>query len=365
MIRSDPVLRTAVVGLFVLACLYSLYFAAEFFLPLTLALILHLVLRPVMRLLTRLRLPNAMAAGLVVLAIVGTLVSGAVYLAEPVNQWVDDLPRIAHDLQRKVRVLREPVDTVMRATEHVEKMTEGSGPKKPEVVLHRESAVEHLITRIPGATFQAFSMLFLLFFLLAYSGEILDRAVELVRTRRNKHELRVLLGTVERVLSRYLATISIINAGLGAAIGGSMYLIGMPTYYLWGVMAALLNFIPYLGSVIGTVVVALVALVSFPTPLHAILAPVAYLACTTVEGQFVTPSILGRSLSLNPIVIFVGVAFWAWIWGPLGALMAVPILIVMKAVFSHVGALRPLGYLIASGDLEEDLPPAGSPGRAR
>lgn len=136
-----------------------------------------------------------------------------------------------------------------------------------------------------------------------------------------------------------------------------MFFIGMPTFYLWGVMAAILNFIPYLGSVIGMIIVAVVALVTFDSALYALLAPLLYLACSTLEGQFITPAVLGRSLSLNPIVIFVSVAFWAWIWGPLGALMAVPILIIVKVIADQIEMLKPMGHIIGRDPLLVPLTP--------
>ena len=151
-------------------------------------------------------------------------------------------------------------------------------------------------------------------------------------------------------ISRYLLTIAAINAGLGVAVGFAMWALGMPTPLLWGVMAGLLNFLPYIGSVIGIAVVGMVALVHFPTIGAAILVPLAYFACTAVEGQFVTPTIVGRRLRLNTAAVFIAVAFWSFLWSIPGALMAVPILVVVKVLCDNVASLRGLGRFLSAED---------------
>lgn len=344
---ENRTVNVAIVGMFSLAIIYTLYLASDFFIPLTLAILLHLMLQPVLRCMTRTGLPAPVAATFIMLVMMGILVTATVYLTEPIDNWFRDLPRISHELQMKVGVLREPMETVSKASEQVQQIAEvkSSANKDEAVVIKEPDLLQQVAAALPVAGVQVLSTMFLLFFFLGYSTEMRLRLLQTLG-RGHQADLTELLSNVERHLSRYLATISAINLVLGVVIAAAMYAIDMPTPYLWGVMAALLNFVPYLGALIGIIVVGLVALLSFDDPTFALLAPGIYLVCNALEGQVITPAILGRRLLVSPMVIFLAVAFWAWLWGPLGALLAVPMMIVMKIVADSVPALQPIGHII-------------------
>lgn len=339
--------KFSIVGLFVMAVLFTLHIASDFFIPIVMALLMYLVLRPVLRLLARAGLPAPAAASIILLVTTGMIVTAVAYLAEPVDNWFRDLPGIAYELQHKVALLREPMETVTEASERVREIAkvEGGGEKSDEVVIKEPSLIEQVASTLPVIGVQVLSTLFLLFFFLSYSNEMVQRLLH-VLSPNHQADLRTLLNNIERNLSRYLATITLINAGLGIVIGAGMYAIGMPTPYLWGVLAAVLNFVPYLGSLAGMVIVALVGLLSFNDPLYALSAPLVYFVCNGLEGQVITPAILGRRLLVSPMVIFLAVAFWAWLWGPLGGLLAVPMMIVMKMVADSVPSLQAVGHVI-------------------
>ena len=354
---SNHLVKGSIIGLFGMAVLYTLYLASDFFIPLTLALLLYLVFRPPLRFMGRIGLAPPAAASVILLVITGLLVAGIVYLADPVNEWFRDLPGIAQELQEKVQALRKPMETVTKASEQVQKIAEveSSGSKNDEVVIKEPDLLQQVAAALPVAGVQVLSTMILLFFFLSYSNEMMRRLLQVLR-RDHRADLVELMNNVERHLSQYLATITVINIGLGVAIGVGMYAIDMPTPYLWGVMAALLNFVPYLGLLAGAIIVSLVGLLSFTDPLHALLAPAIYLFCNSVEGQFITPAIVGRRLLVSPMVIFLAVAFWTWLWGPLGALLAVPMMIVMKIVAESVPLLRPISHVIGhdSPDQSDD-----------
>ena len=341
-------MRVSIVGLFILACAYTLAIGSDFFIPLTLALLLHLVLRPILRFLERFRLPPPVAAAIIILGMAAVLVVGLSYLLNPIDNWFRDMPRIAAQLQEKVQVLREPIETVSDASEQVEKIAQAEtkgGSKEETVVIKTPSLLSRMMATIPVAGVQILSTLILLYFFLSYSGEMRLRILQTMG-RSDRKDLVDLLAKVEKELSRYLATISAINIVLGIAIGIGMYIIGMPTPYLWGAIAALLNFVPYIGSLIGAIVVTLVALLTFDEFAYAMLAPAIYLILTAIEGQFVTPAIVGNRLLVSPMVIFLGIVFWAWIWGPLGALLAVPMLIVLKILADRLPMMQTLSHVI-------------------
>jgi len=180
----------------------------------------------------------------------------------------------------------------------------------------------------------------LLFFLLA-SGDVFKfKLVTAMPRLSEKKRALSIWRDVEQDVSVYLRTITIINASLGVVIGLGLYAIGLPNALLWGVMAALLNFIPYIGALVGLSVVSVVAIITFDPLSHAMIAPLVYAASNLTESQFVTPSILGKRLSLNPVVVFVSVIFWGWLWGMPGAMMAVPMLIIVSAVCTNFPALH-------------------------
>ena len=205
-----------------------------------------------------------------------------------------------------------------------------------------------------------------LYFLLAEGDAILNNTIALLPTVAEKRDAVELTRAAEKGVSRYLMLVSAINAALGVCIGLGMWAVGLPNPILWGVMAALLNFIPYVGAFVGAGVVFLVAYLEPDFSLgQAALAPLAYMSINLIEGNFVTPAVLGRTIALNPLMVLLSLAFWGWIWGPTGAVLAVPLLSMAKIVCDDVESLRGLGLLMGPRQErpnpkpgEEDVPDA-------
>ena len=153
-------------------------------------------------------------------------------------------------------------------------------------------------------------------------------------------------------MSRYLLTITVINAGLGISVGLYLFALGMPVPYVWGMAAFLLNFLPYIGGVIGAVLVGAYAIATFDSLGYAILAPIGYQILTGIEGQFITPYLVGRRLELNTVAVFLTVVFWGWLWGIAGALVAVPFLVVFKVICENVTALNMIGNFLDKSNPE-------------
>lgn len=189
-------------------------------------------------------------------------------------------------------------------------------------------------------------MFFLLYFLLATGDRLLARIAALARTPAGGARLLDIVASVERNVSGYLASITLINVGLGVCTAAIAYLFDMPNPLLWGTIAALFNFIPYLGSMVTLAVLALVAVLTYDTLSQALLVPASFLLLATIEGQVVTPFVLGHRLSLSPIAVFLGLIFWGWLWGPAGALLAVPVLVTLKIVCDHLPPLSPVSALL-------------------
>lgn len=184
-------------------------------------------------------------------------------------------------------------------------------------------------------------------FLLGSGNMVYDKIVRVLPTFHDKKTAVSIVHDIEASISQYLLTITLINMGLGVAIGLAMWAIGMPTPYLWGLGATFLNFLLFIGAITGVGLVAIVALVSFDSISYALLPPLAYLSLTALEGNIITPLILGRRLELNTVAIFIGVAFWGWVWGLVGVRIAVPLLVVVKRCCDHLPSWSTLGEFLS------------------
>ena len=345
-------------GFLIAACLIlltaAIFFGRDFLMPVSLSFLLALVLSPVVRVLARRGVPEALTAVMVVLCVIGAVGTASYSLSGPVVQWVNDAPRIGRELGAKIAVLRRPMDAVADASRQVEEMTTEDDPSVQRVVLNEPGLLSRAATGVPNIIAQIGLTLVLLLFLLASGDMFYEKLVKSLPTLSDKKRGLRIARTIEREVSRYLFTITLINCALGAAVAAGMFAIGMPNPILWGVAAAMLNFIPYVGAMIGIALVAVVGLVSFDTVGAAMLAPLIYLACNLIEGQIVTPMVVGRRLEMNPVAIFLAIAFWGWLWGIPGALIAVPILVTAKVFADHVEGMGPLGEFLGARDVPRE-----------
>jgi predicted PurR-regulated permease PerM len=282
--------------------------------------------------------------------VVTALSAGIVTLSGAASDWLNRAPRILAELDRKLKDIKRPVEQVKKASEQVEALADagGNGGRAPSrnVVVKPPSILKQMFGTMQTVAVQLGVTLVLLFFLLA-SGDVFKfKLVTAMPRLTEKKRALSIWRDVEQDVSLYLRTIAIINVGLGAAIGLGMYAIGLPNALLWGVMASLLNFIPYIGALVGLSVVSIVAVITFEALSHAMLAPLIYAGTNLIESQLVTPSVLGKRLSLNPVVVFISVIFWGWLWGMPGAMMAVPVLIIVNGVCTRFPALRVVAELL-------------------
>lgn len=336
-------------GLFILACFYTLYFARDFFLPVMLAVVFMFLLTPVIRILKRLRVPEALGAAIVIVTV--SLCAGvlAFELSGPLAQWLEKAPEIGAKLQAKAQPLRKYFAKVSNTSEQVEKLTMAAiaskeGPRQVE--LKRSSLLDNVLSGTSKLVFSLLVMTVLLYFLLASGDLFLSKLVHVLPTLSDKKKAVQIAREIEKNISRYLSTIAMINAGVGVLSGLLFWAFGLPNPALWGAIAGLLNFIPTVGALSVAILIALVSIASFSSLAHAALVPAAFLALTIAIGTFVSPLIMGRRLTLNPVVIFLGLSFWGWLWGLPGALLAVPMLAMFKIFCDHIGPLAPIGEFL-------------------
>lgn len=342
---APPPTPTALRGLFLLAVFYTIYLTRSLLLPIVLATLLTYLLAPVVRLLARTRLPRAAGAALVVAGLLSLVGFGFSTLVEPAAGWLEKAPVSFQILQHRVRPLREPVRKMTEASAQIEKMTAVT-EEETEVKLKKTPLIDQAFAQTPAFLASLLTTIILLYFLLTYEDRLLRNVIRVMPTLRDKQKAAAIARDINLHVSRYLFTITLINAGLGVAVAVAMSLLGLPNPMLWGVLAALLNFVPYLGAITGVLVMGLAAMLSYDSLGWAMVFPAVYFALTVLEGNFVTPMILGRSFTINPIFLVFGLLFWTWLWGIPGTLLAVPILVTFQIFCTHIERLHPFRDLL-------------------
>ncbi len=355
--QSHPDARTVcVVALTVLATFYTLYFAASIILPLLLALVLTMLLLPGKRLLVeRLHFPPAVASLLLMIVLVAVVAGAVTALSLPATSWLARLPQAFGTVHQKLGFLGPVFRFVQRATEHLAAVLQGA-PAAPVPPAQQTAAAGPTLSGIGLSVLegtravmgQLLVLLVTLFFTLAYGDSLLRRFVEVLPTFGEKRQMIEIATEIERNVSMYLLTITMMNLFTGTANGISMWLQGMPDPLLWGALAFLLNYIPILGPLTGIVVFFLVGLFVKSSFVAALLPPAVYLAVHVLEGESLTPMLLARRFTLNPVLVIVSLFFWDWMWGVVGAFLAVPLLAISKIVCDHIPALTPLGHILGA-----------------
>lgn len=336
-------------GLFALALAAALYAAKPIMVPIVLAVLLAVMLGHVVRWLRkRLRIPPPVGAALVLLVVVGGVGSSAYVLSQPVTEWLRDMPGEMREMERKFQGVRERVEGLREASEQVEAMAQGESEEGDavEVSVRKATITPFLLGQTWYIAANAFLTLGLLYFLLASDDLFL---VKLMRVIPKLHDKKLAVEVVRQVhddVALYFLTITLINAGLGVAIGLAMWLLGVPDPLLWGLAAAVLNFIPFAGAIVGVLAVAMVAAAHFEHVGYILLVPAVYYTLTTIEGSFVTPMIQGRRLVLSPVVIFLSIMLWGWMWGIPGIFLAVPMMSAVKITCDNIGPLRGVGEFL-------------------
>ena len=342
----------ALTALLLLACFYTLYLAEGFFAPLVLAIVLNFFLSPFVRVLGKLWIPAPAAAGIVML-VCACVMGFLIYeFSGPVSEWVQRAPRIMGDIAIEFQKLKKPVEKVTQATEQVSKMAQVGTPeqgKKPtEVELKHPGIIDGWFSKTRDAVLELVVFAVMLYFLLSSGDLFLRKLIHVLPRFEDKKRAVLIMRQIEDHISKYLLTVAMINACLGAAGGLLFWALGMPNPALWGALAFLLNFIPYLGALAEILIVGLVAAATFPHLTHALLVPACYLALATLEANFFTPYVMGRRMTLNPVVIFAAVTFGGFLWGILGIFLAVPALVMLKIFCDHIGPLAPIGEFLGS-----------------
>jgi predicted PurR-regulated permease PerM len=321
----------AIVGIFLLVFGVFLYFGRPILLPVFAAAVLALTLAPLIKAASRAGIPTWVTAILILLFGFGALSVAAMALAKPVSDWIARAPEIGSSIRDKLVVLDEPIAALRQLQTSLFGDSGGLNVNMPAstVVL----PVVAFITPAAGELVLFFTTLF---FFLVGEIELRNEVVALFGHHDSKLQFLKIMRDIERNLAGYLAVVTVVNIGVATIVALGAWLIGFPNPWIFGFLAGLFNYVPYIGPAIMVIVLFGVGLVTFPSLTHALIAPLGLIAVATLEGHLITPTLIGRRLTLNPLVVFLALAFWTWMWGPLGALLATPLSIIGLVVVNHL-----------------------------
>ena len=323
--------QAANVGIFLILFGAFLYIGRAILLPIFAAAIIALTLAPLIKAAQRRGIPAWVSGFIIVALALAALGLAATALAGPVSQWIKRAPEIGSTIQQRLSVLERPLAGLHELQTALFGSDKGvlGDASASNIVL----PVVAFVTPAAGEVLLFFGVL--LFFLIGQI-ELRSSVVSMFGNRDTKLRFLKIMRDIERNLAGYLTVVTIINAAIGTIVALGTLLIGFPNPVIFGVLAGVLNYVPYVGPGIMVVVLFGVGLVSFPSIGHALIAPLGLIALTTVEGHLITPTIVGRRLTLNPLLVLLALAFWTWMWGPFGAFLAVPLSIVGLVVFNHL-----------------------------
>ncbi len=332
--------RLAMVFVGFLALLFALQVGQVFLAPVTLAIVIGLMFGPVADRFERFGVPPALSAGIVVLMLIGVIAGGVMLFLGPLSEWVARGPMIWNKLQQQLATLEGPLEAVAAVQEQITSIF--GSDNAMSVTVEDGGQMIGVAMLAPAILAQVLIFLASLYFFVATRDHIRISVLSLCVSRRMRWRTAHVFRDVEAKVSRFLLSITFINACVGCAVSLVMWAIGMPSPLLWGAMAAVLNYIPYVGQAVMMLVLFAVGL-GTQTGLENVLLPAGcYLAINFIEGQIVTPHFIGRTMTLNPFVIFLSITFWLWAWGPVGGLVAVPTLLIATSVLSNMLPSKPL-----------------------
>ena len=326
-----------------LAVGYTLWAAQALILPVLLAMFFALVGNPIIRTLQKIYLPRFIGALLVIaLGITGAVMLGR-QLIEPASGWIKQVPREMRDIAPKLRDLTKPMQEANKVAENIARAAEGgTEAQQVEVVRTEVNDPYKMLTATPKLIASILAVLLLTFFFMTYGDRLQRHMLALLPTRQKMRISLDIMQSIEHEISRYVLTITIINTLVGLVFAGALYWLGVPLQeaLLWGTMAALLNFAPYVGPLIGVLVMLVMGFVTFDEPWLSLTPAAIYLGLHTIEGQIITPITLGKRMALSPLMLILALMLFGWLWGIIGLLLAVPLLVCVKIVLARIEGLE-------------------------
>ena len=342
---SDPKV-TFLGGLFILAMLAAAYVASEIVLPFVFAVILKLLLQPAFRILERLRVPRILASLLLIFALFGTIVGLGTAISGPARTWAAKLPESIPRVEERLNFMREPIATLQLFLQQVEEFGETAPSPNATIAAPGPTLLTNLFRGTRHFASGFFTTVLFLFFLLVSGDIFLHRLVEILPRFKSKRQVVEISQQIESDVSAYLVTITIMNAAVGIAVGLAMWLTGVGDPILWGTVAFLLNYVPILGTAVGVLIFLLAGLLTHDTLWQALLPAGLYIGFHLIEGETVTPMLLARRFTLNPVLVIISLVFWFWMWGIPGVILSMPMLAITKIICDRLQPLAAFGHFL-------------------
>jgi predicted PurR-regulated permease PerM len=354
-VKRDRLLAslTLIAGIGLIVALpFALREGAEFFMPVTAALVIAIALVPLLEWFERRGVPSRLSAGLCVIIFLAAAIFAIGSIVVPASDWIALIP---HRIT-KVRTALQPILDLYQnldrfITRTAAQIEINQGHARTVRIEDSNSFTSLLATSAPHLLIQLFFALLVIFFFLAGWTAMRKRTIVSRGSFEGALTTARVIQQVVDATSTYLGTITLINIGLGALTAGALWLLGMPSPIMWGGIVAVANYIPYLGPIVCALLLFAGGLMTYPDIWGALAPPAAFIGFHLIEANFFTPMVVGHRLTISPLSILISLSFWAWVWGTTGALLAVPLLIIMKTVFSAAGTPDIAGFLFEHGTL--------------
>ncbi len=330
----------------VIAILYVVTIAQPVLFPFLLAFFLYLLMSPVLEWMVKFRVPRLFASALISSLFLVIILTGIASLAQPALDWIQNAPENFHIIEKKFEFIKKSLGKINKAAESAQEVTDTHEPNTVKIATQSPSLGSSLFGLTTNALISISTILLLLFFLLIYFKSFIQHLEKVLYQRRKSARENPYILSLKNEVSKYLFTFSIICVGLGSIMGLMFWLLGLPNAILFGVMVMLLTFIPYIGHLTGITIILFVSLITFDSYFRIIAPPLIYFLFTVLEGQIITPIFLGNRLNLNPLIIFISIFFWSWLWGISGALISVPLLVIIKITLEYNSELEKYALLL-------------------
>lgn len=333
-------------GILIILTMGVVFFARDMFLPIMIGILITLTVSPMVRAATRAGIPAPVASGVLIVGL-GVLGLAASYaLSGPITTMIEDAPEMWQQVRGRLGFVFQSLNAVQDVGREVEDLA--TSGREQTVSLQQPGLIAGAVSSLANVLLLIAVGLVLAFFLLASGDLFYEKLVDAIPTFGDQRRAVQTMRDIERRISHYFLTITVINAGLGVAVAAAMMMLSLPNPALWGLLAFCLNFLPFIGALMGGALIGIYALVIFESLSGALIVPFVYLMLTTIEGQFLTPTLLGRRLELNTVAVVLAVIIWSWLWGIPGALMAVPFLVLIKVIAENVRAWQSFANFLGS-----------------
>lgn len=339
--------RNALIYLAVIASFYTIYFAKTLLLPIVLAAFISLCLHPIIKTAAKWRIRREISAFFIIVTLVIGISGLFTLLMQPAQEWAKELPRVLTEMDESLGEVTEPLDEISAQASEASGMGSEGAQVSPNIKGRMLMAVSETVAAVtPVVLTQILATILLIYFFLVYGNRFLNKMLNIAPQKELRKINLLMISNIQQKLSRYILSITLINLGLGAIVAIAFSLIGVEDAVLWGAVAALLNFAPYIGPLVASVLFTLIAYIQFDQFSYALIVSGTYLMLNLIESQFVTPTVLGTTLNLNPLIVFIWLLLWGWMWGGLGMLVGLPLLVCLSIYFDHSELLGSLGAML-------------------